>query len=48
MKKQNLSIGDYMKSRKREFMIFTFIILAAGALIWGSLFEFSYRVNAKN
>lgn len=36
-----------MKSRKREFMIFTFIILAAGALIWGSLFEFSYRVNAK-
>lgn len=36
-----------MKSRKRDFMIFISVILAAGLLVWGALFEFSYRVNEK-
>ena len=36
-----------MKSRKRDFMIFIIVILAAGLLVWGSLFEFSHRVNGK-
>lgn len=36
-----------MKSRKQELMILIVVILAAGLLVWGSLFEFSYRVNEK-
>lgn len=36
-----------MKSRKRDFIMFILIILAAGFLVWGFLFEFSYRVNGK-
>lgn len=47
MKILEAAIGEHMKSRKWDLMILIVVILAAGLLVWGSLFEFSYRVNGK-